>query len=113
MPAVAVLLKGMPYSNRMYSLLSNTDPVLSTGANDLNAQLVPVDAVLPENMRRWAAPLVDLAALYPGLQGLTSPSGGQGAAVANGSAASAAGPAEPNPPPAAPPAVAPPAPVPS
>ncbi len=31
------------------------------------AELVPVDAALPDSMRSWAAPAIDLAALYPGL----------------------------------------------
>lgn len=28
---------------------------------------MPVDAALPDSMRSWAAPAIDLAALYPGL----------------------------------------------
>lgn len=69
-----------------------------SGASDPTGQLVPVDAALPKSMRRWEAPPVDLAALYPGL--------------ANGSAAAATGQdgvtaTGPDTPPAAPPAVAP------
>jgi hypothetical protein len=41
--------------------------VMKQGAMEEGAQLVPVDAALPDSMRAWTAPAVDLAALYPGL----------------------------------------------
>lgn len=81
---------------------------------------MPVDAALPESMRRWTAPPVDLAALYPNYQqGLPAPQGlpqngggggGSGGAphTAHGSAPAAGagqtGIPEPDTPPAAPPA---------
>ena len=89
-----------------------------TGANDPSAQLVPVDAALPDSMRRWTAPPVDLAALYPNYQhGPAAPQGllqnggggcGSAPQVAHGSAPAAGagqnGIPEPDTPPAAPPA---------
>jgi hypothetical protein len=107
-------------------------PAVNAGANDPSAQLVPVDAALPESMRCWTAPPVDLAALYPalqqgmGAQGLVRTSADGGAELLAGStapqadayapaAAAAAEPgaaqgpgfSEPDTPPAAPPAALP------
>ena len=107
---------GVSHSHTMRNACKVQTLLRSAGANDPSAQLVPVDVALPDSMRRWTAPPVDLAALYPNYQqGLLQSSGGGVALQANGTAPAAAveqhgvalgsGLLEPDTPPPAPPAV--------